>query len=131
MRHTRRILVTAAAGVVIGSLAIAAPAVANGPAESASVSGATVDSYAPAPAVVAAESGSDAQAQKSSGPWKPGVEKVEDGWLAYIEAGAGFVREEVGVYKTRKEARKAAKEAAEKANGVMDGPGCGEPGVLC
>lgn len=76
--------------------------------------------------------GSAVQAQASSSTWTPGTEKDDDGtWVAYIECCDGFLREDVGTYETRREARRAARDAADEANGVMDGPGCDPPFVLC
>jgi hypothetical protein len=71
------------------------------------------------------------QAQRGS-TWSPGTEEGDDGrWVAYIECCGGFIREDVGTYETKREARRAAKHAADEANGVMDGPGCDPPFVLC
>src|SRR5690606_39777023 len=94
----------------------------------ASTTGATVGSPPETPSVTGTDGDLQAQAK---GTWTPGTEKGDGGWVAYIECCGGFVREEVGTYETRKEARRAAKEAADEANGVVDGPGCDPPFVLC
>jgi hypothetical protein len=113
MRNTHRTAVAGgviAAVVAVGSWAFVGPAAAG-----AGVTG----------------THGEVQAQASS-TWRPGTEEGEDGeWVAYIECCGGFIREEVGSYETRREARRAAKDAADEANGVMDGPGCDPPFVLC
>ena len=118
-----------AAVLAVGSLTLVGPAAADESTMPESVTGATVGSQAEIPGVTGTDG--DVQAQASS-TWTPGTEKGDDGkWVAYIECCGGFVREDVGTYETRKEARRAAKAAAEEANGVMDGPGCDPPLVLC
>jgi hypothetical protein len=100
-----------AAALAVGSWALVSPA-------SAEVS-------------ATAEATTGAVQIQSSGTWTPGTEQDGDGnWVAYIECCDGFLREDVGTYETRREARRAAKAAAKEANGVVDGPGC-EPPVLC
>ena len=115
MRNAHRTAVTG--GVMAAALAVGSWTLA-GPAAAAATSGVT-------------GTGGAVQAQASS-TWTPGTEKGDDGgWVAYIECCGGFIREDVGTYETRREARRAAKDAADEANGVMDGPGCDPPFVLC
>jgi hypothetical protein len=84
------------------------------------------------PAAAGSSAVTESVAARTSSTWTPGTEEGEDGrWVAYIECCGGFIREDVGTYETRKEARRAAKDAADEANGVMDGPGCDPPIVLC
>ena len=112
MRNTHRAAVTSgvmAAVLAVGSWTLVSPAAAD----------------------ASAVTGVDVQAQRS-GTWTPGTEEGDDGrWVAYIECCGGFIREDVGTYETKREARRAAKDAADEANGVMDGPGCDPPFVLC
>ena len=84
------------------------------------------------PAAAGSSAVTESVAARTSSTWTLGTEEGEDGrWVAYIECCGGFIREDVGTYETRKEARRAAKDAADEANGVMDGPGCDPPIVLC
>ena len=132
MRNTHRRAVTGgvmAAVLAVGSLTLVSPAAADESVEPVSITGATVGSQPEIPGVAGTDG--DMQAQASS-TWTPGTEKGDDGgWVAYIECCGGFIREDVGTYETRREARRAAKSAADEANGVMDGPGCDPPLVLC
>lgn len=132
MRNTYRMAVTGgvmAAVVAVGSWTLVSPAAADASVMPGSTTGAIVGSQ-PEIAGVTGTDG-DVQAQASS-TWRPGTEEGGDGtWVAYIECCGGFIREDVGTYETRREARRAAKDAADEANGVMDGPGCDPPFVLC
>jgi hypothetical protein len=116
MRNTHKTAVAGgvmAAVLAVGSWTLVSPAGAD------------------ASAVTEPATGSAVQAQRS-GTWSPGTEEGDDGtWVAYIECCGGFIREDVGTYETKREARRAAKDAADEANGVMDGPGCDPPFVLC
>lgn len=131
MRTSRRITAAGAATLLtfaVGSSTVAVSAHADEVPTPVASSGATVGNT---PVQAGSETEADVQAQASKG-WSPGTEKDPDGkWTAYIEIAGGFVREEVGTYETRKEARKAAKAAADEANGVVAGPGCDSPLVLC
>jgi hypothetical protein len=118
-----------AAVLAVGSLTLVSPAAADESAIPVSITEATVGSQPEIPGVTKTDG--DVQTQASS-TWTPGTEKGDDGkWVAYIECCGGFIREDVGTYETKREARRAAKSAAEEANGVMDGPGCDPPLVLC
>jgi hypothetical protein len=132
MRNTHRTAVTGgvmAAVLAVGSLTLVSPAAADAPAVTESTTGATVGSQLEIPDVTGTDG--DVQA-RASGTWTPGTEEGDDGkWVAYIECCGGFIREDVGTYETRREARRAARDAADEANGVMDGPGCDPPIVLC
>ena len=132
MRNTHRTAVTGGvmpAVLAVGSWTLGSAAAADESATPVSITGATAGSQPELPGVTGTEG--DVQTQASS-TWTPGTEKGDDGrWVAYIECCGGFVREDVGTYETRKEARRAAKEAADEANGVVDGPGCDPPLVLC
>ncbi len=131
MRTSRRITVTGAATLLtlaVGSSTLAVSAHADEVPTPVATSGPNVE-YTPVQP--ASETETDVQTQASKG-WSPGTERDPDGkWTAYIEIAGGFVREEVGTYETRREARKAAKKAADEANGVVAGPGCDDPLVLC
>lgn len=131
MRSSRRIMVAGAATLftLTAGSALAGPSAADEVTPVAATSAATVG-YTPVQGESVTDD-DDVQAQASKG-WSPGTEQDPDGkWIAYIEIAGGFVREEVGTYETRKEARKAARQAADAANGVVAGPGCDEPLVLC
>lgn len=108
MQHTRRIAAVAMtlAAVAVGSLVLTSPAAAE---------------EVSAPPI----------AQASSG-WTGGTEQGEDGkWIAFIEPPGKFARLEVGTYETKREARRAAKKAADEANGVMADPACDNPLIVC
>jgi hypothetical protein len=118
-----------AAVLAVGSWTLVSPAAADASAGTESTTAAIVGSQPEIPGVTGTDG--DVQARASS-TWTPGTEEGEDGkWVAYIECCGGFLREDVGTYETRREARRAAKDAADEANGVMDGPGCDPPFVLC
>jgi hypothetical protein len=133
MRRSPRTRLAGAAATLLAFIvgtSIAGPAAATtapAPATPSTTTG-DVPTRDAAPATAAGAE----QDQARRGAWSPGVEPGADGtWTAYIEVADGFVRQDVGTYATRKEARKAAKKAAEEANAVMDGPGCDPPLVLC
>jgi hypothetical protein len=67
----------------------------------------------------------------SGDSWKGGAARdLETGtWRATITRGETTIL--LGHYDTEKEARKAARKEARELNGVMDGPGCDPPFVLC
>jgi hypothetical protein len=118
-----------AAVLAVGSWTLVSPAAADAFAVTEPTAGAMVGSQPEIPGLIG--TGSGVQAQRGS-TWRPGTEEGDDGeWVAYIECCGGFIREDVGTYETRREARRAAKDAADEANGVMDGPGCDPPFVLC
>jgi hypothetical protein len=96
----------AAMAFVVGSFVLTAPASAS----------------APTNAVVAFASGDK---------WKGGTARdLETGtWRATITRGETTIL--LGHYDTEKEAKKAARKEARELNGVMDGPGCDPPFVLC
>ena len=132
VRNTHRMAVTGgvmAAVVAVGSWALVSPVAADASAVTEPTTGAMVGSQPEMPGLTG--TAGDVQAQRG-GTWTPGTEEGDDGrWVAYIECCGGFIREDVGTYETRREARRAAKDAADEANGVMDGPGCDPPFVLC
>jgi hypothetical protein len=132
MRNAHKTAVTGgvmAAVLAVGSWTLVGPAAADASAVTESTTGAIVGSQPEIPGLTG--TGGDVQARTSS-TWRPGTEEGDDGgWVAYIECCGGFIREDVGTYETRREARRAAKDAADEANGVMDGPGCDPPFVLC
>jgi hypothetical protein len=109
MRTANRLAViglSAAAAFFIGSFVLAVPASAS--------AGTT--------AVVAFASGDT---------WKGGAARdLETGtWRATITRGDTTIL--LGHYDTEKEAKQAARKEARELNGVMDGPGCDPPFVLC
>src|SRR5688500_4715281 len=109
MRTAHRLAVvglSTAVAFVIGSFVLTAPASAN--AETAAV-----------------------VAFASDGTWKGGAARdLETGtWRATVTRGDTTLL--LGHYDTEKEARKAARKEARELNGVMDGPGCDPPFVLC
>lgn len=110
-------LVTAAA-VAVGSAVLMAPASAALPQP---VGGAAFEVYS-----VAAQA-----SDQSDGKWKGGAARdMETGtWRATVTRGDLTIL--LGQYETEKEAKKAGREKARELNGVMDGPGCDPPFVLC
>ena len=137
MSHRTRIAITGlatVAAVVIGTATLATPAAADtAPPQVTSAGASTGDN--PTDSDVTGVTPYDDDDADSKGGATPGTDKGPDGrWIAYIEIAGGFVQFEVGVFDTRKEARKAAKAATDAyndRNNVMDGPGCDPPFVLC
>lgn len=119
------------AAVTIGSTIAAGPAAASEDLTPAPVT-ATTEPYQTTPSAPGGTS-DGVVAQASSG-YSGGVRKGDDGsWIAYIESPGGFAEVEVGRYKTKREARKAAKAAEDEWNnkGVKADPACDPPFVLC
>ena len=130
MQRTHRIAGVAVtlAAVTVGSLGLASPAAAKEVSAPRPVTATTVPT-SPTPAM---PTGDDNPITQASSGWTGGTEQGEDGkWIAYIEPRGGFVRLEVGSYETKREARRAAKKAADEANGVMADPACDNPIIVC
>ncbi len=121
---------TTAAAVAVGSVALAAPASANDPMMP--VASITTTTLAQ-PVGTALESLTSAPPTmlQSSAKWKGGAARDLDTgtWRATITRGDVTIL--LGHYETEKEARKAGRKEARELNGVMDGPGCDPPFVLC
>lgn len=153
MHHIHRLAVVgflAAAAVAVGSVALAAPASANDtmtPVALAATTGAATTGAATTGAATTGAATTVAQpvgtaaleaytsgletVQQSSATWKGGAARDLDTgtWRATITRGDVTIL--LGHYETEKEARKAARKEARELNGVMDGPGCDPPFVLC
>ena len=128
-------LVTAAA-VAVGSVAFMAPASANDAMIPTAPSATTtafqpIGSTALEPHTSGPQAGEPQTSEQSSAKWKGGAARDLDTgtWRATITR--GDVTMLLGHYETEKEAKKAARKEARELNGVMDGPGCDPPFVLC
>lgn len=132
MQRTRSMVITTVAtlaAITVGSVVATSPAAAGEAAVPTPVTSTLVPNQTTPSMPPGGTGGTVAQA--SSG-YTGGVKKGDDGsWIAYVEDPSGFVQMEVGRYESKREARKAAKEAAKEWNGVKADPACNDPIVVC